>query len=100
MPTITQETMERYSAEEIEEQLRYLRNAHNVTPEERERVLKVLKEGARDQGMFNWVKCPVWRLRLHELAMIGAVREDQLSAAFRFLLEGDRRALAELRVSP
>lgn len=90
--------MEYYTAEEIEEQLRYLKNAHNVTPEERKRVLESLKEGRRDQGIFNWVKCPVWRLRLYELAKIGPVRGDQLNAAFRFLLEGDRHVMAELQV--
>jgi hypothetical protein len=87
-----------YTAEEIEEQLRYLKNAHNVTTEERERILKLLKEGRRDQSMFNWVKCPVWRLRLQELARIGPIQEGPLNAVFRFLLEGDRQALAELRV--
>jgi len=95
---IDSEAMEQYTPEEIEEQLRYLRNAHNVTLEERARVLKLLKEGKRDQGIFRWVKCPVWRLRLYEFAKIGTVREDQLNAAFRFLLEGDRSTLVELHI--
>lgn len=91
--------MEKYSAEEIKEQLRHLRNAHNVSEDERNVVLAMLKEGKRDQGIFAWVKCPVWRMRLYELAKTGVAHEDQLNAICRYMLEGDKRAIANAPIA-
>ena len=88
--------MEKYTPQEIEEQLRYLQNAHNVTQDERVCVLMLLNEGTRDEGVFKWVKCPVWRLRLYQLAKNGIIREDVLDAISRYLLEGDKGAVAQM----
>jgi len=85
--------MGKNTQDEVQEQLRYLKNAHNVTHEERARVLRHLDKGMKDNGVFSWVKCPVWRLRLYELLKTGLVQEDILNSVFRYVLEGDKKVL-------
>jgi len=85
----------KYSPREVSDQMRYLQNAHNVTPEERAQVAAMLEQGTRDVGIFSWVKCPVWRYRLNEVVRMGLVKEEALNSVFRYVLEGDRRALIE-----
>ncbi len=63
-----------------------------MTAIERESVLSRLAEGIRDESSFSWVKCPVWRLRLHEISKTGVISEHMLSLIFKYVLEGDRNA--------
>jgi hypothetical protein len=92
--------LRKYSPTEIEEQLKYLNNAHNLTAEERERVLSLLEEGTRDEGPFSWVKCPVWRLRLSEISKTAFLDSGKLSLILRYVLEGDRNAVELLVPTP
>jgi len=81
--------MDTYSAEEVELQLRHMERARNVSEHERRAVLERLSSGEKDDGIFAWVKCPVWRYRLYNVLNLGLIDASTLSRIMKYVLEGE-----------
>ena len=75
--------------QEIEQQKRYMLNARGLTASEKDVVLEKLSNANIDTGIFGWVKCPVWRLRMYKIAERNIVETATLNKVMRYILEGE-----------